>query len=137
MKKLRYLLSKYRAIITYLVFGVLTTAVNFAVYYPLYNWFHWAATPSNVVAWAVSVLFAYLTNKPFVFQSRDWHRETMLPEFAKFVGCRVGSGLVESLLILILVDILLLNGNIIKIAISVLVVILNYIGSKLIVFKKK
>ena len=136
MSNLRYLIGKYRHLISYLFFGILTTAVNFAVYYPLYNWLHLSALTSNVIAWTVSVVFAYLTNKPFVFHSRDWHMKTVLPEFTKFVGCRVGSGAIESLLIFIFVEILLLNGNTFKLFVSVLVVILNYIGSKLVVFRK-
>lgn len=129
-------MRKYRSIIIYLIFGALTTLVNFLIYYPLYNLFHVSATVSNVIAWAVAVVFAYLTNKPFVFASRDWHISTVIPEFGKFLGSRLISGAIETFLVYLTVDLLLMNGNIWKIIISVIVVILNYVASKFIVFKK-
>lgn len=128
--------KRYYDIIIYLFFGVLTTLVNYMVYLPLYNCFHWSATLSNCVAWAFAVAFAFLTNKPFVFRSNDWSFKTVANELTKFVGCRIGSGLLETVLIFLLVDMLLLNGNIVKLVLSVAVVILNYIASKLLVFKK-
>lgn len=137
MKKIQALIRKYWDILSYLFFGGLTTLVNYLVYFPLFNWVGCSATLSNAIAWALSVLFAYLTNKPFVFKSYDWSWKTVGPEFGKFVGCRLGSGLVESLIILVTVDILGLNGNTIKLLTSVLVVLLNYVSSKLVVFKKK
>lgn len=137
MKKIRELVAKYWDIISYLIFGGLTTLVNFIVYFPLYNWLDCSAVLSNVAAWVVAVAFAYLTNKPFVFKSRDWSAKTVIPELTKFVGCRMGSGLVETVIIWICVDCLRLDGNWIKILVSVLVVILNYISSKWIVFIKK
>lgn len=132
----RNLVKKHWDIITYLFFGVLTTAVNYIVYLPLYNWLHLSATLSNCVAWVAAVAFAYLTNKPFVFKSHDWSAQTVLPELAKFVGCRLGSGIAETAILFLTVDILSLNGNVMKLITSVLVVVLNYIGSKLLVFRK-
>ena len=136
LDKIHGLIKKYWDVLIYLFFGVLTTLVNFLVYFPLYNWLGFSATFSNVIAWAVAVAFAYLTNKPFVFHSNDWSMDTVLPEFAKFIGCRVGSGALETAIIWLTVDFLALNGNLMKILVSVLVVILNYIASKWIVFKK-
>jgi len=123
--------------LAYLVFGVLTTVVNFLVYFPCYNLLGLPAVVSNLIAWVAAVAFAYLTNKPFVFRSNDWSAKTVIPELTKFVGCRVASGAAESGIILLTVDILMWNGNIWKIVTSVLVVVLNYIGSKLIVFRKE
>lgn len=133
MKKL---IEKYWDMISYLFFGVLTTVVNYLVYLPCHNWLHWSAAVSNVVAWAFAVAFAYLTNKPLVFKSYDWSLKTVLPELGKFVACRVGSGLLETGILLVTVDILHWDGNVMKLVTSVLVVVLNYIGSKLLVFKK-
>ena len=133
----RNLWGKYRNIISYLFFGGLTTLVNFLVYFPCYNWLNVSAAVSNIAAWVVAVVFAYLTNKPFVFQSNDWSRETVIPEFLKFVGCRIGSGILETAVIWIAVDLMQWNGNLIKLIVSVLVVVLNYIGSKFLVFTKK
>ena len=136
-EKLRALAEKYWDVLAYLVFGVLTTVVNYLVYLPLYNGAGLSATASNAVAWVVAVAFAFLTNKPFVFKSHDWSAKTVFPELGKFLGCRIGSGLMETGIIFLFVDLLRWDGNIMKLATSVLVIILNYVGSKLLVFKKK
>ena len=136
MKNLRMLVHKYWDILSYLFFGVLTTVVNYLVYLPCFNLLEMSAAASNVAAWVVAVAFAYLTNKPFVFKSHDWSAKTVLPELSKFVGCRVGSGALETGIIFLTVDCLLWNGNVMKLVTSVLVVILNYVASKLLVFRK-
>lgn len=136
MKKLFTWMEKHYDILSYLFFGALTTVVNYIVYLPCYNLLHLSAAISNVIAWIFAVAFAYLTNKPFVFKSHDWSAKTVIPELTKFVGCRVGSGLLETGIIFVTVDLLLWDGNIMKLVTNVLVVILNYIGSKLLVFKK-
>ena len=135
MELIKALFRKYEGIISYLFFGVLTTAVNYVIYLPCYNLLGFSAAVSNVIAWVVAVAFAYLTNKPFVFKSHDWSMETVLPELTKFVGCRVGSGLLETGIIFLTVDLLGFDGNFMKLLTSVLVVVLNYVGSKLLVFK--
>lgn len=122
--------------ISYLFFGVLTTLVNYAVYLPLYNYAGVSASISNVIAWVVAVLFAFLTNKPFVFGSHDWSAKTVLPELGKFTACRIGSGVLETGILFLFVDVLSMEGNVIKLITSVLVVILNYVGSRLLVFRK-
>lgn len=135
--KLRALIEKYWDILSYLFFGGLTTVFNYLVYFPCYYWLGMSATVSNVIAWIVAVVFAYVTNKPFVFRSHDWRWKTVAPELAKFVGCRIGSGLLETAIIFLTVDLLSWNGILWKIITSVLVVLLNYVASKLLVFRKK
>lgn len=137
MRKIKELVVQYWEVLSYLIFGVLTTIVNYLVYLPVYNFLGLSAALSNAIAWVVAVAFAYLTNKPFVFKSHDWSAKTVIPELTKFVGCRVASGAAETLILLITVDLLHWNGNIWKIVTSVLVVVMNYIASKLVVFKKK
>ena len=137
MRKLRAFLWKYEDVLSYLFFGVLTTGVNYLIYLPCYNVLHLSAAVSNGVAWVGAVAFAYLTNKPFVFKSYDWSVKTVLPELAAFVGCRLGSGLLETAILFLTVDCLTWNGNIMKLVTSVLVIVLNYIGSKLLVFRRK
>lgn len=134
--RIKEIFTKNQHIISYLFFGALTTLVNYAIYLPLYNWLQFSAGLSNIISWAVSVIFAYLTNKPFVFKSTDWSAKAICSELPKFVGCRVGSGLFETIILWITVDVFSLNGNVIKLLVSVFVVILNYIASKWIVFKK-
>ena len=137
MKQFWALIEKYQDILSYLFFGVLTTVVNYLVYLPCFNLLEMSAAASNVAAWVVAVAFAYLTNKPFVFKSHDWSGKTVIPELIKFVGCRVGSGAAETLLLFVFVDLLAFNGNIWKLITSVLVVILNYFASKFLVFNKE
>lgn len=134
---LRKLYEKYADAFVYLVFGVLTTVVNYVVYIPCYNLLGLGGAASNVIAWAAAVAFAFLTNKPFVFKSHDWSAKVLLPELAKFLGCRIGSGLLETAIIFVTVDCLMWNGNWMKLLTNVMVVVLNYFGSKLLVFRGK
>ncbi len=135
-QKIKALFLKYYDVITYLFFGVLTTLVNYIIYLPCYNLLSLSASVSNVIAWVGAVAFAFLTNKPFVFRSHDWSPKTLLPELVKFVGCRLGSGALETVILLVSVDLLHWNGNIWKLVTSVLVVVLNYAASKLLIFRK-
>lgn len=136
MGKIRALIRRYHDVLAYLFFGVLTTAVNYIIYLPCYNWLGMSAAISNVIAWVVAVAFAFLTNKPLVFKSHDWSAKVLWPELTKFVGCRLGSGVLETVIIFVTVDTLGWNGNWMKLFTSILVVILNYFGSKLLVFRR-
>ena len=137
MEKIRALIKKHYDILAYLFFGVLTTLVNYLVYLPCYNLLRLSAALSNVIAWVIAVAFAYVTNKPFVFRSHDWSAKTVVPELGKFVGSRIASGGLETLIIFVTVDCLAWNGNVMKLVTSVLVVVINYFASKLIVFRKR
>ena len=137
IQKIRALIEKYWDIVSYLFFGVCTTIVNYIIYLPCYNILGLSAYVSNILSWVVAVAFAYLTNKPFVFRSHDWSAKTVIPELTKFIGCRVGSGAAETVILLLTVDLLGWNGNIWKLLTQVMVVVLNYVGSKLLVFRKK
>ena len=137
MKKIIELMKKHWDIVVYLFFGGLTTVVNYVVYLPCYNWLGLSSVLSNIIAWAVSVAFAFLPNKPWVFNSHDWSAKTVLPELTKFVTCRLGSGALETGILAVTVDFLGWNGNWMKLLVSILVVILNYLSSKLVAFRKK
>lgn len=137
MGKLKELVIKHFDILSYLFFGSLTTLVNYLVYLPCYNWLQISASVSNVIAWGFAVAFAFLTNKPFVFKSHDWSAKVVLPELIRFVGCRIGSGVLETAILFVAVDLMHWDGNVLKIITSILVVILNYFGSKLLVFTKE
>ena len=136
IEKIRALVEKHWDMVSYLFFGVLTTIVNYLVYLPLYNLLGISAAVSNIIAWVAAVPFAYVTNKPFVFKSHDWSMQTVLPELGKFVGCRAASGGLETALVFLTVDVCGWDGNLWKLIISVVVVILNYVSSKLLVFRK-
>lgn len=137
LDRIKVLLAKYNDLVIYLIFGVLTTLVNYIVYLPCHNMLGISASVSNMIAWAAAVAFAFVTNKPFVFRSYDWSAKTVVPELVKFVGTRVGSGALETLILFVTADLLHWDGNLWKIITSVLVVVLNYVGSKLLVFRKK
>ena len=135
-ERIRALIEKYWDVLTYLVFGVLTTVVNYLVYIPCQQILGMSASLSNILAWVAAVAFAFLTNKPFVFRSHDWSAQTVIPELTKFVSCRVGSGALETVILFLTVDLLRWNGVIWKFATQVMVVILNYVASKLLIFRK-
>ena len=120
----------------YLIFGVLTTLVNFLIYFPCFNLLAMGAAVSNGIAWAGAVVFAFVSNKQFVFQSSDWSRKVWPRELVKFTGCRLASGIGETGILYLTVDLLLWNGNLMKILVSVLVVLVNYVTSKCFVFKR-
>ncbi len=134
---IKKLIKKYWDVVPYVFFGVLTTVVNYAIYLPCLNIFGLGAAVSNCISWIGSVIFAFLTNKPFVFGSHDWSRKTVVPEFIKFIATRISSGVLETGILLVTVDLLGGNGNIWKLITQVLVIIINYVGSKLLVFRKK
>lgn len=142
LDKMMSLLKKYRSQIVYLIFGVLTTVVNYLVFFPCSSYlektgFQYAVAVSNTIAWVFAVLFAYVTNKPFVFESHDWSWKVVAPEFAKFVSTRLASLLIETVIISVTVDTLHWNKLVWKVLTSILVVVLNYVGSKLLVFRRK
>lgn len=136
MKNLKALFVKYYDIISYLFFGVLTTGVDYLVSFVCYYGFDISSTVSTVIAWVAAVIFAYLTNKSWVFHSKDWSPKVILPEFTKFVGSRVFSGILVAVCIEVTVERLGWSFLIMKLATSVLNIVLNYIASKLLVFKK-
>ncbi len=137
LKKLYSLLRGSGELVAYLIFGILTTGVNYLIYYPCYNLLHYSAGISNIVAWITAVCVAFVTNKAFVFKSDDWSAGTVWSEAIKFVSGRVLSGIIETAFLIILVDGLNWNGNLMKVLLSFVVVISNYAISKWLVFRKK
>lgn len=123
--------------ILYVIFGMLTTIVNLISYYFFSNIMSINYLISNMISWIISVLFAYITNKFYVFNSKDTSKDIIIKEFIKFVNCRLTSGIIEMILLFLLVDMLAVNDIISKLVIGVIVVILNFIFSKLFVFKKQ
>ena len=135
-EKLRPIYEKYKETLHYLFFGVVTTVVNFVIYYALLALgMHYLA--AQVLAWIGAVIVAYVTNKLWVFESNARSPLEILREFVSFVVSRLFSGAVETALLWLLVDILTLSEGIAKIPVAVLTVVLNYITGKLLVFRKK
>lgn len=161
--KIVHLFKKYKEIILYIIFGVLTTLVNWVVYWVLepllsgalngeqviWTIFGKDITMSlfaiflaNFIAWVAGVVFAFVTNKIWVFESKSWKPAVALKEFWLFVLARLITGVLEWFGVPLLVAMGLnqplfgSEGFIAKIVVSVIVVILNYVFSKLIIFRK-
>lgn len=130
-------MKKYRSFIAYAFFGVLTTIVNIGVYYLCYEKAGMNNTLSNICAWALSVFFAYLTNKVWVFGSRSWAPKDLKREISAFAGCRVATGVMDLVIMYICVDLMHWHATLMKVLSNVLVIILNYVFSKLVIFKQK
>ncbi len=137
MEKIKELLEKYREVISYIFWGVMTTLVNYVVYFVCTKAFGIDYLVSNVIAWLLSVIFAFWVNKVYVFRSYGTNAKTMVREFGTFVSARVLSGVLETGMLALFVETLHFNSDVVKIAASVLVVIINYVLSKLIIFKKQ
>lgn len=120
----------------YLLFGVLTTVVNIVTYYICAKVLHIDYQIANIIAWLVCVTFAYITNKLYVFDSKSIDKVTITKEIISFYGFRVFSLVIDVILLYIFVKNLLLDDMIAKILINIIVIIINYITSKIFVFKK-
>lgn len=133
---MRKLLEHYRELISYGFWGVATTVVNYIVYFLCTRALDIDPVASNVAAWCAAVAFAYVVNKIFVFESRSWQRSVVFREVWQFVSARIVSGGLETLGMFVFVTLLQFHDGIVKVALSVLVVLANYVLSKCIVFRK-
>lgn len=129
--------QKYKETILYLFFGVLSTIVNIGTYLFFTRMLNVEFLISNCIAWLAAVLFAYVTNKFFVFESKKTDIKFLIKELGTFISCRITSGLIEMILMYIMIDFILINDFVVKIITNIVVIILNFIFSKLIIFKNK
>lgn len=116
--------------VMYVIFGAATTAVNTAVYSFAHRYLQ--NVPSNILAWIIAVGFAYFTNSRWVFPGSA----RGLRSAVSFFGSRILTGIIDLTLMYLLADVLLLNGDVAKIGVNILVIVLNYIFSKLWIFRK-
>ncbi|MBR1796474.1 MAG: GtrA family protein [Clostridiales bacterium] len=130
------LVKKYKGLILYGIFGVLTTVINIATYALCYNYLGIANVPSDIIAWVVAVLFAFITNKLFVFDSKSMEAGVFLPELIKFMAARLATGGLDLLIMYVGVDVMHGPALILKVISNVIVIILNYVLSKLVVFRQ-
>lgn len=137
VKKLRELFLKYKPMVLYLFFGGVTTLVNIVVYLFCTELFHIHYLVSNVAAWVLAVLVAYVTNRIWVFESDKRSARAIVLEFGLFVSARLLSGVSDMVTMFLCVDIIGMNGLAAKIIANVVVVVLNYVFSKWIVFRKR
>ena len=149
MKMIKTLFIKYKELITYVIFGVLTTLVNFFAFWIFTKIFgEDLYLVNNAIAWVVGVVFAYVTNKLFVFESKSWDLKLIAKEITGFLGARIFSFLVEESGMFLFVSVLGLGESsltllgftitgqfIVKILLAVIVVVMNYVFSKFFIFK--
>ena len=128
---------RYKEILLYVLFGGLTTLVNIGVYFICARFFSVGTVLATVVAWVLSVLFAYVTNKIWVFESKNCRLSALAGEILLFFGCRAFSGILDVVLMWIFVDRLGFYDVAVKILSNLIVIILNYLFSKLLIFRKK
>ena len=136
MDKIKELIIKYKSLILYVFFGGLTTLINIVTYNVLYYVFKVGNNPSNITAWVFSVLFAYITNKLFVFESKSFAKNVFFKELVAFFSARITTGLIDIAIMYFAVDVFKLSGGLFKIITNIIVMVLNYIASKLVIFKK-
>lgn len=120
----------------YLFFGICTTLVNLAVYWGMAHRLRAGTMESTIVAWFMAVLFAYVTNRKWVFHSEASGQVEIVREIISFFGCRMATGGVDWGCMFIFVDVLRWNDMIIKFLANLAVIILNYVSSKFLIFKK-
>lgn len=136
LKSLANLYRNHREGWRYLIFGALATVVNIVIYYISYYGVKIDNAISNIIAWVVAAIFAYLTNKFFVFDSRVNTKKELLREIGSFFGCRLLTLIIDEAIMIITVDKLGFSGGVMKIVANIIVIILNYIFSKILIFKK-
>ena len=140
MNKIFELYKKYQEIINYLIVGVLTTIVSIVTYFifslilDIEN--NILFMLANVLSWICAVVFAYITNKKFVFNTTTSNKKEEVKVFSMFVSSRITTLLIELAFMFITVKVMLINDKIAKVVAQFIVIVLNYILSKLFVFKK-
>ena len=133
---IKKLMEMYKEVISYLFFGVLATVVNFVVYFSCTSIFDLNYLVANALSWAAAVAFAYVTNRTWVFKSKVHGFSSIIREMSTFVGCRLLSGVMDMAIMFISVDMIGISDAVAKFITQVVVVILNYVFSKLIIFRK-
>ena len=136
MSKISEIYIKYKEFILYIVFGILTTVVSISSYYVCSEILNIHYLVSNIISWVLAVIFAYFTNRVWVFESKSKNTSDILKEMFTFVNCRLLSGVIDMATMFVLVGAMHINDMYAKIFTQFIVVILNYVLSKLIVFKK-
>lgn len=141
IEKIKKLYNKYKEIVNYLIIGVLTTVVSLVSFYLVRifvftNDSQFDIQLANVISWVLAVLFAFVTNKKYVFESKSTGYQKFL-EMIKFYVSRLTTLGVEMFVMWLLTSPLKVDDMISKIIVQFIIVILNYVFSKLFVFKKK
>ncbi len=137
MENLKEIFDKYKDIIFYIIFGILTTIINIGSFYIMNSIFHWEENIANIIAISLAVLVAYITNKDLVFHSQANGMQEKIIEFLKFILGRIFTMLVEYFGCLFLFKYAPIPAIISKCGMTIIVIILNFFISKFFAFKKK
>ncbi|MCQ2410253.1 MAG: GtrA family protein [Elusimicrobiaceae bacterium] len=129
------LYGKYKFFVFYGIFGALTTLVNVLVYWLCAHGMRLAVVPSATVAWLIAMLFAYITNRKWVFYSTVTDPAKIAYEMISFFSSRLATGLVDITLMAVFVNLLHFNDLIVKIAANIIVIVLNYLASRFLIFR--
>lgn len=136
MENIIKIYKKNKEIINYIIFGGFTTLVNFIVYFSFTNLLNIHYLIANIIAWIAAVLFAYVTNRLYVFEKVNIGFKLVFREMCLFFMSRLISGVAETAILFCMIDLFNFGENISKVVVAFVVVILNYIFSKVLVFKK-
>lgn len=136
MNSIIKLYKKYRQILLYIFFGVCTTLINTVLYELLYKFANVSNVVSTALAWFAAVLFAFITNKQYVFNySSKGSKNEFVQQLFSFFVCRGATGILDIIIMVVAVDCLNLNSLLWKLISNILVTIVNYIASKFFIFK--
>lgn len=136
LKKLADIYRKHKEGMRYLVFGALSTVINIIVFAICSKMANLSTTISNIIAWIIAVLFAYVTNKLYVFDSKTVKLKDIAREIFSFFSARIATLVIETAFLWVVIDKLGFNDILMKIISNIIVIILNYIFSKIFIFKK-
>jgi len=136
MNKIKELFIRYKEVILYIIFGGLTTLINIVVYWICRNLLKIQVVPADIIAWILSVIFAYVTNKIWVFESKSTKASVLIREVAEFFAARLFSLGFDVLFLYVTVEKFSWPDLPMKIIANVVVIVLNYLFSKLLIFRK-
>lgn len=131
------ILKKYKDILFYTIFGVLTTLINIITYWAMSHFLMWNVMISTVFAWFIAVVFAFMTNRKWVFYSSTVAIQDILLELLSFLICRLGTGIIDIGIMFLFVEQMDCPDTLIKTLANIIVIALNYAASKWIIFKSR
>ena len=127
----------FKQIILYGICGVLTTLINIIAYWAVSRVFGVSVVTSTVIAWLVAVFFAYWSNRKYVFESKATSFFAVIFEAVYFFACRIATGVLDVVIMYLFADLAGLNDVIVKTVSNIIVIILNYVASKMFIFKER
>ena len=137
IKLIKRLLIKYKELIRYGVCGLITTAINVIAFHVCYEICGIQFLISNTIAWILAFLFAFISNKLWVFESKEWTGKKAVTEMVGFLVARLATLVLDTFLMWLMVDMMTMNGTLSKVISNVITIVINYLASKFIIFKNK